>query len=244
MFLKLSTIALLPALIIQGYLVKQKIPHLPEPKGSRSGVIGQGQPLSMLILGDSAAAGVGVQSQDHALLGSILSELKHQFQISYQLQAKTGDTTIQVIQKMQNIPHQNFDVVITSVGVNDVTKLIDPQKWIKQQQLFYAEIEQRFTPELVLVTGVPPMNLFPALPNPISWLFGQYSQQMNYTLAKFIQRRAAYQLIQFDLAKFKSLNLDMAEDGFHPSQEIYQLWAKQLADKIRQNFSDKILMNE
>ncbi|OTG80289.1 SGNH/GDSL hydrolase family protein [Acinetobacter sp. ANC 4648] len=244
MFLKLSTIALIPALIVQGYLVKKNTPRLPEPKGERCGVIGQGHTLSILILGDSAAAGVGVQFQEQALLGSILSELKHQFKISYQLQAKTGDTTIQVIQNIQSISHEHFDVVITSVGVNDVTKLTDPKRWIKQQHLFYAEIEQCFSPKLVLATGVPPMNLFPALPNPLSWLFGQYSQQMNNALAKFIQKKAMYQLIQFDLAKFNSLNLDMAEDGFHPSQEIYQLWGQEVAEKIRQNFLDKILMNE
>lgn len=61
------------------------------------------------------------------------------------------------------------------MGVNDVTKLISPQKWIQQQQEFYTVIERKFSPKMVLVTSVPPMNLFPALPNPLSWLFGQYS---------------------------------------------------------------------
>lgn len=233
MFLKISTVALIPALLIQGYHVKKNTLRLPEAIGIRYGKVGQGKPLSILILGDSAAAGVGVETQSDALLGAVLDELKQDFEISYQLEAKTGDTTLQVLERTQLLESHNFDVVITSVGVNDVTKLSSPKKWIQQQQNFYKEIENKFTPKLVLVTGVPPMNLFPALPNPLGWLFGQYSSEMNQKLAQFVKSKSNYQLIQFDLAHFKALNLEMAEDGFHPSKEIYQLWAGELVKKIK-----------
>lgn len=69
MLLKISTIVLVPALILQGYRVKKNTPRLAEPQGLRKGVIGQGKALSILILGDSAAAGVGVEDQREALLG-------------------------------------------------------------------------------------------------------------------------------------------------------------------------------
>ena len=165
MLLKITTIALVPALLIQGYHVKKKTLRLPEPQGKRKGVMGQGKALSVLILGDSAAAGVGVEQQQDALLGSLLHELQQHFEINYQLEAKTGDTTVQVLARIQQLENQYFDVVISSVGVNDVTKLVSAKKWIRQQQVFYQAIENKFTPTLVLVTGVPPMNLFPALPN-------------------------------------------------------------------------------
>lgn len=234
--LKLITFGLIPSLLIQGYQVKKNTLRLPEPEGMRKGCIGQGKPLSILILGDSAAAGVGVTQQQDALLGALLATLQHDFKIQYQLEAKTGDTTLQVLERTQKLEHQHFDVVITSIGVNDVTKLISPKKWLQQQQLFYAAIERKFTPHTVLVTGVPPMHLFPALPNPLGWLFGQYSSEMNKKLAEFVASRANYQLIQFDLAHFKALNLQMAEDGFHPSKEIYQVWAQELSNKIRLMF--------
>ncbi|MFW1800118.1 SGNH/GDSL hydrolase family protein [Acinetobacter nematophilus] len=236
MFLKFSTLVLVPALIIQGYRVKKNTPRLPEAKGIRHGVLGTGQALSVLILGDSAAAGVGVENQQQALLGSILNELCTDFEVTYLLEARTGDTTLQVLERMQQLPNQEFDVVITSVGVNDVTKLCSPQKWMKQQKQFYAAIESKFTPQLILVTGVPPMNLFPALPNPLAWLFGQYSSTMNKKLAQFIENNKNYQLIHFDLAHFNTLNLQMASDGFHPSQEIYQLWAKEVTSRIFTKF--------
>ncbi|OTG61972.1 lipase [Acinetobacter sp. ANC 3903] len=236
MLLKISTIALIPSLIIQGNAVKKNTLRLPEPEGSRQGMVGNGKPLSILILGDSAAAGVGVEIQDDALLGAVLNQLQDGYEISYQLEATTGHTSGQVIQTVKNMSAQHFDVVITSVGVNDITKLTQPKDWIQKQQQLYAEINRKFMPELVIASGVPPMNLFPALPNPLAWLFGQYAKGMNKNLAKFVQQQANMQWIEYDLERFKTLNLEMAADGFHPSKEIYALWGKQVADKVRQMF--------
>ncbi|WP_407307130.1 SGNH/GDSL hydrolase family protein [Acinetobacter sp.] len=236
MFLKISTIALIPSLIIQGNAVKKNTLRLPEPEGNRQGTAGKGKVLSILILGDSAAAGVGVGIQEDALLGAVLSQLKDQYQISYMLEAKTGYATGQLIKTTKRMSARHFDVVITSVGVNDITKLTPPKNWIKKQQQLYAEINQKFTPELIIASGVPPMNMFPALPNPLAWLFGQYAKAMNEVLDKFVQGQINMQWIEYDLEQFKVLNLEMAEDGFHPSKEIYTLWGQQMADKIRQMF--------
>ncbi|MFH7805496.1 MULTISPECIES: SGNH/GDSL hydrolase family protein [unclassified Acinetobacter] len=236
MLLKISTIVLIPSLIIQGNAVKKNTLRLAEPEGQRQGTVGTGKMLSILILGDSAAAGVGVATQEDALLGAVLKQLKDGYEISYQLEATTGHTSGQVIQTVKNMPNQHFDVVITSVGVNDITKLNSPKDWIKKQQQLYAEINQKFTPELIIASGVPPMNMFPALPHPLAWLFGQYAKGMNKNLAKFVRQNGNMQWIEYDLQHFKSLNLEMAKDGFHPSKEIYTLWGKQVADKIRQMF--------
>ena len=76
MWLKLSTLFLLPVLFIQGHKVRKNTPRLAEAKGEREGRAGQGKSLSLLILGDSAAAGVGVENQKDALSGAIIQELQ------------------------------------------------------------------------------------------------------------------------------------------------------------------------
>lgn len=236
MFLKISTIVLIPSLIIQGNAVKKNTLRLPEPDGNRHGIIGTGKPLSILILGDSAAAGVGVETQKDALLGAVLNQLKNQYEISYRLEAKTGHTTGEIIKTVKNMSLRHFDVVITFVGVNDITKLTPPKNWIKKQQKLYAEINQKFMTELIIASSVPPMNRFPALPNPLAWLLGEYAKGMNKTLERFVQQQVNMQLIEYDLERFKMLNLEMAEDGFHLGKEIYTFWGQQIADKIRQMF--------
>ena len=236
MWLRTATLALFPALLIQGNRVKKNTIRLSEAEGARDGITGQGQTLSLLILGDSAAAGVGVAHQNDALLGAVVSALQHQYQVHWRLEAQSGDTTSQVIQKTQKMVNQKYDVVVTSVGVNDVTRLMSARTWIKQQQQFYQLIQAKFQPELIIATGVPPMHLFPALPNPLSWLFGQYAKQMNLQLEKIVSKQKDMQWIEYDIQKYQSMNLEMAKDGFHPSKEIYQIWGKAVADRILERF--------
>ena len=236
MWLKLSTAALLPVLLIQGLKVRHNTPCLAEASGDREGVSGQGQPLSLLILGDSAAAGVGVESQKEALSGVILSCLEDEYLVRWKLHAKTGDTTQQVTSALQLLAPQPYDVVVTSIGVNDVTKLISAKKWLRQQQQLFLEIQNRFQPKLIIVSGVPPMQHFSALPNPLAWLFGQYAAQMNQKLQQWLAPQTQYQFLHFDIQTFQSLNLPMASDGFHPSKEIYALWGQQIAALVRQSF--------
>ena len=236
MWLRTATLALFPALLIQGNRVKKNTIRLSEAEGARDGITGQGQTLSLLILGDSAAAGVGVAHQNDALLGAVVSALQHQYQVHWRLEAQSGDTTSQVIQKTQKMVNQKYDVVVTSVGVNDVTRLMSARTWIKQQQQFYQLIQAKFQPELIIATGVPPMHLFPALPNPLSWLFGQYAKQMNLQLEKIVSKQKDMQWIEYDIQKYQSMNLEMAKDGFHPSKEIYQIWGKEVSDRILEWF--------
>ena len=236
MWLRTATLALFPALLIQGNRVKKNTIRLSEAEGARDGITGQGQTLTLLILGDSAAAGVGVAHQNDALLGAVVSALQHQYQVHWRLEAQSGDTTSQVIQKTQKMVNQKYDVVVTSVGVNDVTRLMSARTWIKQQQQFYQLIQAKFQPELIIATGVPPMHLFPALPNPLSWLFGQYAKQMNLQLEKIVSKQKDMQWIEYDIQKYQSMNLEMAKDGFHPIKEIYQIWGKDVADRILERF--------
>ena len=236
MLLKAATIALIPALVIQGNRVKKNTLRLPEPEGASEGKTGIGKKLSLLILGDSAAAGVGVEHQDDALLGAILHELKDDFEIDWKLQAKTGDTSSKVIHALDQIEVQHYDVIVTSVGVNDVTKLIPVEVWIQKQEQLYSKIQQKFSPKLIIAAGVPPMNMFPALPNPLAWLFGQYAKQMNQQLEKFVNQQVNMEWIEYDIEKYRAMNLQMAADGFHPSKEVYTLWGQEVAGKIRKTF--------
>src|SRR5690606_10937431 len=236
MLLKAATIALIPALVIQGNRVKKNTLKLPEPQGKRQGRTGIGKKLSLLILGDSAAAGVGVEHQDDALLGAILHELKNDFEIDWKLQAKTGDTSSKVIHALDQIEVQHYDVIVTSVGVNDVTKLIPVEVWIQKQEQLYSKIQQKFSLKLIIAPGVPPMNMFPALPNPLAWLFGQYAKQMNQQLENFVNQQVNMQWIEYDIEKYRAMNLQMAADGFHPSKEVYTLWGQEVAGKIRKTF--------
>lgn len=239
MFLQISTLVLAPILLIQGKSVKRNIPKLPEPQGVREGRVFEqsNQPLSILILGDSAAAGVGVDHQHEALSGAILKNLKPYFTIDWKVEAKTGNTSKDLISSISSLREHHYDVVISSVGVNDVTQLISARKWGKLQKQIYAMIQSKFTPQLILASEVPPMQMFPALPHPLRWLLGQYAKKMNLSLAPLIDAQENMQIVKYDLDYVKKNQLQMASDGFHPSQAIYSMWGKNIAEMILQKLN-------
>ena len=51
-----------------------------------------------------------------------------------------------------------------------------------------------------------------------------------------IVKQKDMQWIEYDIQKYQSMNLEMAKDGFHPSKEIYQIWGKDVADRILERF--------
>ena len=82
-----------PVLLAQGRRVRRETPVLPEPAGPREGATGEGAPLRVLVVGDSAGAGVGAASQDEALTGRIVAGLADRFRVEWRLVARTGATT-------------------------------------------------------------------------------------------------------------------------------------------------------
>ena len=64
-------LALAPLLLAQAVHTRRRLPRLPEAAGAREGVVGRGAELDLLIVGDSSAAGVGVDTQDDALAGCL-----------------------------------------------------------------------------------------------------------------------------------------------------------------------------
>ncbi|MGR3528415.1 MAG: SGNH/GDSL hydrolase family protein, partial [Sulfitobacter sp.] len=65
-------VLMLPILLAQGFRVRARALRLSEADGPRFGQVGDGPPLSILILGDSSAAGVGVGQQSQALSGQLI----------------------------------------------------------------------------------------------------------------------------------------------------------------------------
>ncbi len=150
-----AAIGLGPLLLAQGIYVRLVTPRLPEPEGARFGVAGAGDSLRVLITGDSAAAGVGTESQASALSGRLVSLLAPSFQVSWKLMARTGDKTQDVLDHIESAPQENFDVAVVSAGVNDVTAGISLMKGQKPPPIKVRRcaIQWMYLPELVMATG-------------------------------------------------------------------------------------------
>ena len=117
-----------PLLLWQGKRLRKLAVRLPEAAGDRVGNIAASnaaqQPvLRVLICGDSAAAGVGIASQQQALAGYLTRALAVANTVEWQLVAQSGLCCNGLIKLLQSLPEQNFDQIYVSIGVNNVTAL-------------------------------------------------------------------------------------------------------------------------
>ncbi len=225
-----SLLALAPLLWLQGRWVRWRTPRLPEAAGARSGVAGQGPVLRLLVLGDSAAAGVGVPHQQRALAGRLVGALAPHWQVHWSLWAQTGLDSDAVIALAQRQGVQAFDVVVLSVGVNDVTGLCRARPWAAKQARLAQLLAQRFGVHTVVHSAVPPMQHFRALPQPLRWLMGRWAADCNRALEQALQSAPPGPVRRLWLAPLPpGPGTDLASDGFHPGALSYALWAQAVA---------------
>jgi len=229
MLIKAATILLGPLLLLQGKHVRKTTPVLPEAEGEREGLSGVGEHLKLLILGDSAAAGVGAEHQDEALTGKLVALLEKSYRLQWRLIARTGATTASTLKTLNKLESVHYDVVIVSLGVNDVTGLSGSKVWLEQQQRLLEKIQSLYSPRLTIINGIPPMHLFPALPQPLRWYLGKKAAAMSGMLQTRIKEDQDVVFIPLDFASDPAL---MASDGFHPGPEAYTIWARNLARLI------------
>lgn len=225
----LRTIALAPLIVPQGIWTNLRVPTLPEPPGARQGHAGRGPRLRLLIIGDSAAAGVGVGRQDDALLGQLVSRLARRYRVEFDLQAKTGFTTADILRRLDEMPPRDYDVVLTSLGVNDVLALTGRATWLARQAQLRELLRDKFGARLLVLSGLPPVHSFPALPQPLRWHLGGRATQFNEAIAAAVAAEPDVRLVNL---RFEADAGMMASDGFHPGAPIYAEWAERAAQLV------------
>jgi lysophospholipase L1-like esterase len=217
---------LAPVLFLQGTWVRRTVPVLPEAPGERRGEIGDGPPLSLLVTGDSAAAGVGAPHQDLALVGQIVARLAPHYRVTWDVQAKSGDKTIDTLARLEALDPRPFDVAVTSLGVNDAIAMTTRRDWRKRQARLRDLLRDKFQVSQVVISSLPPMHKFPSLPQPLRWHIGRRATELNKDLEIDVATETGCHFV--DLRSTADMSL-MATDGFHPGPGVYAEWARRVA---------------
>lgn len=237
------SILLLPVLLWQGRKVRSEVPRLPEASGARQGSSRAKEkikvqaakqpidrPLRILILGDSAAAGVGVEAQTDALAGQLVSHLPDELAIEWRLEASNGDKLNDLIERVKRLEGE-FDIALVSAGVNDVTGRTRRHQFLCQLQVLSYLLKRQHKVQRVFYTAVPPMHVFPALPQPLRWYLGQQAKGLNSVMRAHCQQDNIAHMMVVD---FPFTPEYMASDGFHPSAHGYRLWGGRAAALIKE----------
>lgn len=228
---KLVGLVLSPLLIAQGKRLRSTIPVLPEPEGERLGSRGKGAPLSVLFAGDSAMAGVGAGSQAATLYAQVVERLASRFEVNYRVEARTGARTKHTLRALARMESSSFDAAVISLGVNDITGGVRTSVWIERQRELMDLLHERFGVRTMVLSGMPPVHGFPALPHPLRWVLGRQAKEYTRALQRMAEEEG-HLFVPIDFTSDPSL---MASDGFHPGPEIYRMWAERIADRIMES---------
>lgn len=226
----IARIALFPVLAAQGIYVYRHALVLPDASGALAGQSGSGPKLRLLIVGDSSAAGVGTSHHEEALLGHMRKRLCQTHTVDWQVCAQSGATTQVMLDKLRAMPAQKFDVVSISLGVNDITKLVSCRKWCRQYRALLKLIETKFGAQAICVSGVPKMQYFPLLPEPLRGVLGLQAARYDRALQAIIQENPKCRFVALDFEPDTTL---MSEDGYHPGPRIYAEWGRKVYRAIR-----------
>jgi lysophospholipase L1-like esterase len=206
--------------------------RLPLAQGPQAGVAGAdktGEPLRLLVLGESTVAGVGV-SDTHAALAAQLAEAlaaRSQRPVSWRACGENGVTVEEARSRLlPQVLDQPFDLALLVFGVNDTTHLTSIRRWAAAQAAM-AEALQAMGAQVVF-SAVPPLQHFSALPSLLRHLLGGRGALLDAALKR-----------EADTLGFRHLPIELefspaflAEDGYHPSALGYRVWAQNLAKDL------------
>lgn len=213
----------------QGLWLKKNTLRMPEADGPRSMSIGEEKEtsLKLLFLGESPAAGVGLQDIKNAVSARVAYKLAKSNQVDWQLLAQNGITIKNLLIKLQQTKTHIPDISIITMGVNDCTSLTTCREWQKQINGLIEELKERGSKH-IFFTAVPPLHLFPLLPAPLNWIMGFRAKILN-TLLQDICLQHQIQFLPFSATVTPQL---MAIDGYHPNEEGAELWAHSISQQI------------
>lgn len=224
---------LFPLLLIQGFWLRRTTPRLPDAAGPLEGTIaGAGEPLRLIALGESTVAGMGARTHETALAGQLALALNQATDrsIEWLVVARSGINARQTrLELVPQLAGRRADIVMIALGVNDSIEFHTARRWSADMERLIADVRREVGDAPVVLAGVPPLDYFPALPQPLSFVLGARSTALERASLELVKKLKRVVYVPFLIERENCDDL-FCSDGFHPSELGYTEWAKQLAE--------------
>jgi len=230
-----------PLLWYQGMRLKREVPRLPTPGDRPFGICkGKEKEFNILGLGESPMAGVGIAKHAFTLTGLTAVRLNELLgcSVNWKILAMNGLSLKNLNKLIMEQPDENQDLVIVSMGGNDVFQLTPPWVWKNNINTCVELIIQKYKKALILFSPVPPVGRFPAIPKPLKFAFGFWEFLLQANLAQAINSMDNAYLLD---ERFPDGREYYLEDGIHPSTLAYDPWSEKLAIKTLELLNQKKL---
>ena len=223
---------LFPFALPQAAWVRLTAPRFAPARGPASGGIGDGQTLRLLALGDSVIAGVGAERVEEALVWGTSQRIASRLgcHVHWTARGRIGEKSRTLLGRLSDgMTESSYDVVVVSVGVNDITSMTSPAEWRANVTDLLRRIVDHSPGAVIAVGGIPPLGAFPLLPQPLRCAAGQRGLAFDRELERVV---GGFSQALHVPVRFAPCATKFSADGFHPSPSSYSVFARVFADRI------------
>jgi len=186
-------------------------------------------PIVYVALGDSTGAGVGAREGGYVARlfkrlvarrpGSRLTNL-----------CVSGATTADLLRdQLERGVAMNPDLVTVGIGINDIGHGLTLEQFSKNYEEILSTLREKTRAQIV-VTNIPDVSSAPRIPGSLRSQYQQEIMRYSRRLEEIAGRHGAtvfdvYTITHEQLASHPEY---FSADGFHPSDDGYELWATQM----------------
>jgi lysophospholipase L1-like esterase len=210
-----------------------------QPQLVIGGVLGpeDGEPLVLVVLGDSSVAGVGADSVQDTLTYGVAKALSDRYRVTLHALGVSGSRLSHVVgEQLPQVAGLDPDVVLVCVGTNDVTHGTTFREARRQLRLLADGLATVADGAVVVVSGLPPAETALAFRRPLRDLLGLRA----YAFTRIYRAELApYGITVFDIARltrkaFRGKKEMFSSDLFHPSSAGYAFLATIYGRAVRE----------
>lgn len=215
-----------PRIHAQKRRLEAEVERLPEAALPWEGKLEGDDPLRLLVIGDSTAAGTGAPTQEEALPGALARELHARTGRGVLWRAVGGngaDTREFLEAHLTDALARPADLVFVSLGANDAIHARSAGAFARDLRTLLATLSDRLPEARVLVSNLPIFARFEVLPEPLRTTLYRHSRNLERAAARVVARDARWMITE-ELPPPYGPDF-FASDRFHPSPSGYADWA-------------------
>jgi lysophospholipase L1-like esterase len=230
---RLSRLALLPVapvLLVQGRRLRRDTPRLADAAAPWSGTLDGPDPLRLLVLGDSTAAGVGVESQHDGLPGNLARELSTHLGrgVEWTAIGENGATARDLLERfIQPATERPYDIVFLSIGANDALTLRSRGAFGRDIRAILRLLRAANPGATIAMSSLPAFGRFVLLPNPLRFNLYLHSRSLEAEARAIVSPLPGAFMSPPPPPYTEGF---FATDLFHPSASGYRDWARFAVD--------------
>jgi len=186
-------------------------------------------PIVYVALGDSTGAGVGAANGGYvARLFKRLSDVRQGSELANL--CVSGATTEDLLRgQLQRGVDKSPQLVTVGIGINDIGHGFTMEQFSKNYEQILSTLKEKTQAEIV-VTNIPDISSAPRIPAPMRSQYQRQIEQFNEKLEEIARRHGVtiFDVFTITRRELPSHPEYFSADGFHPSDQGYELWAEQM----------------